>query len=1195
MAVPDLVLATEESDAPVNGTKSESTGSAVRWKVLAVDAKSARLDALRAIMEGKVEFYSARGLPEAFYWADKLVSLDALILHHPAALSSRPQDLLQALHATLKDADRIVKVLVVDPKDEAELLASPLLTAGDFVLTNGITPAELWKEVRRRLARRDREKRASLRVRLPEKPEVRVDVGSPTPAVLGDLSETGMFLKNAVALAVGQSRPFVIHLSDLERFKVEGIVVRADAGEGGVGVAFRVIDETTRRLIFERLAEAVSSQDLRSLKERYPFLRTEEMVPFEEPAKIEELLRDALGSGVEIMALLAQGSVRAPLTLERIETGALCVFRGQELDVKFKTSDPIFLSYQLGYATYNFETTVRRIAPDGLSLECFYPRVMFYSEKRSAQREVPTEGLVLEISLPAPYGTKIRGAVTDISENGASFVFPPAPLALLKGTPLETIRILDGDRIVREGRGEIRYSAKAENGSEGTMKAGIQFGIGRTNIESIRVTTMEAAPQETAPRAAKNRAQGQDDFERRFLQAPDVVRFRNAQGEEIVGLLNAALPFDSRPVPVVLIPPAFGKTKETLFSLALTLAVNFYRNGQPLAVLRFDGIRRKGESAKDPEASEPPYEMLNATYSQGSEDIATALDWIRDNPRFTADRVILVTFSLAALEARLALRNPEVLKRIAYWIPCMGTPEIRQLMTRINCGLDLLEQHQLGINVGAVPILGNLVNIDRFAADGIRNRLTTLDYARDDMRRIAIPVTWILGEHDHWVDPDFVRDIMGIEAGAPREVMTIPLGHNARTSDEALRMFGTIAALAYRFLHKDAIQPTIPSKDLLDHVRRSEKDRLPARRLPDRKDYWKRYLTGEEQCIGFDVFTLTDEYQQLMQDQLEALDPRPGESILDLGGGTGNFVDHLLRSGRPLPARVTIADLVPEAVRKALTKLASPLAARDAAGLVNAVVCDVEMNRYAPLRRFLAGEIATFRDLADRVEGLALESAEKIQAGYSPRLHRILRGEPLTAERESWIRGRFGHDEYRIIRDVNAAARQILGLKKGIPAYEAIKLPGGPTANLNLPLHDASFDKILMSLVLSYIFDPFETLIELRRLMRPGGRLVLSSMVPDADASGIFTRLADKVERLPDDALPAEWPKRILLKSMRSFLNDAQALVELAEAGTFDFFDPEKLTEILDEAGWDCLGVIPTFGTPPQGYVAVARARENHG
>jgi ABC-type transport system substrate-binding protein len=64
---------------------------------------------------------------------------------------------------------------------------------------------------------------------------------------------------------------------------------------------------------------------------------------------------------------------------------------------------------------------------------------------------------------------------------------------------------------------------------------------------------------------------------------------------------------------------------------------------------------------------------------------------------------------------------------------------------------------------------------------------------------------------------------------------------------------------------------------------------------------------------------------------------------------------------------------------------------------------------------------------------------------------------------------------------------------------------------------------------------------------------------------------------------------------MRSFLNDAQALVDLEEAGTFDFFDPDKLAALLEEAGWDRVRTIPSFGTPPQGYVIVAKPRESNG
>jgi len=131
-----------------------------------------------------------------------------------------------------------------------------------------------------------------------------------------------------------------------------------------------------------------------------------------------------------------------------------------------------------------------------------------------------------------------------------------------------------------------------------------------------------------------------------------------------------------------------------------------------------------------------------------------------------------------------------------------------------------------------------------------------------------------------------------------------------------------------------------------------------------------------------------------------------------------------------------------------------------------------------------------------------------------------------------------------------------------------------------------------MSLVLSYVFNPVETLREIGRIIVPDGLLVLSSMRPDTDSSGLFTRLMAKLETTPAEALPAKWPKPRLLDSIRSFLNDAQALVDLEEAGTFDFFDHEKLDDLLEEAGWDRIKAIPSFGDPPQGYIVAAKLRK---
>ena len=66
----------------------------------------------------------------------------------------------------------------------------------------------------------------------------------------------------------------------------------------------------------------------------------------------------------------------------------------------------------------------------------------------------------------------------------------------------------------------------------------------------------------------------------------------------------------------MVIPPAWGRTKETLLPLAATIVETFRRAGQPVRVVRFDGTHRRGESHVDPELRTPGEEYLHFTFSQ---------------------------------------------------------------------------------------------------------------------------------------------------------------------------------------------------------------------------------------------------------------------------------------------------------------------------------------------------------------------------------------------------------------------------------------------------------------------------------------------------------------------------------------------------------------------------------------------------
>ncbi len=1163
--------------------------------ILIVDDDLSFLDKLQRTLRESYEVRTSTSGVEAIHLIKTVPEVHVLVVSEDLP-RMKGTEFLRFLHEMFKGSESIIKILLAEGGENGSVI--DLVSNGriDCCLAKPSDPAVLLRKVNFLLAQRSREKRTSMRISLNGSQDVRIETGTLGDARVVNLSENGMFLKTLSFFPEGSSLPLTIALPDGRQYAVTGRIVRQDIDEGGVGVEFQALDDDSRHSLLQFLSDYVSIRDLGDLKVRYPFLKTEDMVLFSDSFKIESLLRRAQQTGIEVATVPARSGQPEILSFAEISPPSACLLAGEKLNVKFKTSDLLFVSFQIGYATYNFETMISRITPDGSKLVCLYPKVMFYSEKRAERRISPAADLKVEIPLPPPFHRKVQGRVTDISPGGVSFIADAGAPALLKGTPLESLSILDGERLLWKETGEVRYVSR--DGLEGgeRMKYGVQFGIGRMSIQSVHAPALdfmrlgEDIPERHMSWGPAGLA---GDQARVSYMKPHVVRLENARGEEIVGILNSSLPLDETPVPVVIIPPAFGKTKETLFGLALTLCENFRLLGRPLAVLRYDGIHRKGESYKEPNAFNPPYETIHSSTSQGSEDIKSVIDWLRDNPKIKASSVVLVTFSLSALEARVALRDETYRARVNYWISCMGSLEFRDMMNRINCGLDLLEQHQLGIDLGHYAILGNLIDHKPYAADILANSVGTLEQAREDMRHLDLPITWIYGQHDKWIKPDFIRDVMSVQANALREVISVPIGHNARTSKEGLRLFGTITSLVHRFLQGSMIQPILPSKKDMELMRRAEKDRLPPRKLKNRKTYWKHYLIGEKNLLGFDIMAMSDDYQELMNDQIEALELRPEDRLLDLGGGTGNVLEILLQTGRPLPSQITIADLIPEAMHHAYRKLTSRFDALKEPGRFDLLGLDLEMNRFLVVRRFLSGEFGNFVDIADRIENLSLESAIHIDEDYSPRLHRILRGELITPALDDWLRTRFELHEYRTIVDFNQAARHVRGLSVH-PVFRRLAFPGSLEGNLHLPIKPGWYNKILMSLVLSYIFNPAETLSEVRRIIRPGGLLILSSMRPDTDASGPFTRLLEKIEATPSEALPLYFPKQLLLDSMRAFLNDAQALVDLEEAGTFDFFDPEKLEGLLEETGWEIIRSIPTYGEPPQGYIVVAKARNSN-
>lgn len=810
-------------------------------------------------------------------------------------------------------------------------------------------------------------------------------------------------------------------------------------------------------------------------------------------SEVRELLERARNEAVDLDSRLNLALSRQSARIESIDsTSMLLRTRG------FDPEQPpqIFLNLALDDRLYFLSVEKLDHDPRAERLRVGLPSVVFYAERRDRPRRSPSQlaSDPTRVALRGGDDLQLEAWVEDLSEDGLCLrVAEDASRAVPSRLRLS---FLDGARAGQELFGSVKHSRPATD-LQGWRRIGVSTSaapIGPSIAVERRDTIRPAGRAATARRrwqllGGSARVAAERALQRvtgRVPQLPDIriVDLYDERGERLRGIVDSC--GQPRGAPLVLIPPAWAKTKETLLPLARTIVESFRDAGESVVVVRLDGIRRRGESTNDPSCAAPGRECHHMTFSQGAADIRTAVEHFAASDELQPSSIVLVTFSGAAIEARHALARGRH-DRVGGWVSVVGAADLKSGLRTVSGGVDYIGGFEQGVRFGVQRILGIEVDMDRVAEDAVHHRMAHLEDARCEMAKLELPITWIQGRYDAWIDADRVREILSCGDASRRRLIEVPTGHQLRSSQEALQTFELIAQEIGRIVLGREIAPSLPDLGALERRRQAERARLPKTQV-DLKGFWRDYLLGRDRKLGMELLTVSTPYRELMRVQVEALSLAAGHRVADLGAGTGSLPLFLLEHfAEATSLRIDEVDYVSEALERARARLATIDAARRMQ--VHYIECDLD--------------------------------------------------------------------------------------------------PDGPAPPV--PVEDAAYDRVLASLVLNYVQEPARLLAEARRLLRAGGRLVLSTLRRDVDISRIYRDVASELRSGAAQRALGETDERLIETELREFLNEAARLLDLEERGIFHFWDVDELVELLREAGFTEIETTVAFGDPPQAIIASAR------
>lgn len=1069
------------------------------------------------------------------------------------------------------------------------------------------SPTEVWTGKKKEHRKSNRRKTIAPVSFLEESSkEIKPVNGNDQPCAL-DLSLDGVFIKNQASPLVGDHINLKIDLpmKKSKSLTIGGRVIRAE--KNGFGLQFSDLHYRDRSMLRNYIGFSELDDTVVSIQNKFKGVLHGNLLPATEPEIIHERLKAADEKKIKCLVLFSKIEKPCSARIELHQHGLVLKDLNKKINPQTRIVYVIILDGPLHAV---FEGLIYQ---PGQTPKIVYPERIYLNDRRWSRR-ISSEKEWMYLGASHLKDNQLVFPVMDKSESGCSVKVPRQCLYTI-GMRLPAFELKTETGHTHYDGATISRILDFDNRS---WLLGLQFFDNSQNREvfnEINQKSLQSSFFDSIKRFSSLAFQrlktkvfnvGSTPISK-DRERPYVIEYKNSLGEKVVGLLNATFDLNSDAPPVdaaVVICPPFPVRKEVFGLLARTLVDNFRHQGKHAIVLRFDMTHCLGESYVDPEllAKGQPYQKWK--YSFLVADISGSLSFLEK--RFMPEKRVLISYSASAIACRYFIAN-NLTPQVDQWISPFGCPDGQDLLFNLLAGVDLFEPYHKGETLAPFLIYGRWFDPNVSMTDAVKHKMAFLEDARNDMEKIKIPVTWIIGTYDYMVTRSRVKEMFNAPGGGTREIIEVGTGHNPRTGAEAIESFKIVYESISKYLFNSSEKAVEP--DLLKYSRQTELEwsRARKKKTHDMEKFWEDHLFGtSEEKEGYDVILYNPDYVDFMDKQVEMLDVKPDMRLADFGCGTGNLFVALFKHLNFPDAsfQMSCYDLVPQAVettRKKLEKLLEQFSGKKFKNIqLNCSILDLETARLSVLKEFLDGRLFGIQALKGRIEGLNAATLRKLDQVYNQEIHDILHGKPSSTKSFQKLCPHMEKSEIEEVLDLSMASRFLKD--NALPddwrdrkeAFTAMDLAlnvlnfGKTGRHSRIDCPSNSFDRIGASLVIPYLFDPESVLKEFYRILDTQGVIVISSLKPNADSSKFYSDEALNIAKRSD---LDDKEKQRLLESLREFSAFLSRLVELEDEGRFHFFPVNELIDLVKKAGFSDIQCVESLGDPPIAIIIRAEKR----